>query len=216
MKCKLLWIFMFSKIPGFIQHTPWQKHLWSVPSNGDKTLYLTFDDGPTAGVTEKVLSILDDFKVKATFFCLGRNAEHYPELINLIRAKGHRIGNHSYSHIKGYRTNTKKYLDDVNLADNVLKSTLFRPPYGRIRHRQAKKLGKKYTIVMWEILSFDYNASITPATCYKNVVNHVQPGSVIVFHDSLKTSHNVLSCLPSVLAELTNRQYQFKTIPENY
>ncbi|MGC9331388.1 MAG: polysaccharide deacetylase family protein [Bacteroidales bacterium] len=208
---------MISKIPGFIQYTPWQKHLWCVPSNGDdKALYLTFDDGPTPGVTEKVLSILDDYKAKATFFCLGRNSEHYPELVNLIRAKEHRIGNHSYSHLKGYRTTTNKYVDDVNLADNVLKSSLFRPPYGRIRHRQANKLKKKYTIVMWDILSFDYNASITPATCYKNVVNHVKPGSVIVFHDSLKASHNVLSCLPAVLAELSNRQYNFRPIPDNY
>jgi peptidoglycan-N-acetylglucosamine deacetylase len=207
---------MISKVPAFIQKIPWQKHLWNVPSNGDKSLYLTFDDGPTEGVTEKVLDILDDFNAKATFFCLGRNAEHFPELINSIRKKGHRIGNHSYSHIKGYRTNIKKYVEDVKHADNILKSTLFRPPYGRIRYQQAKGLKKKHTIVMWEILSFDYNPGISPGTCYHNVVDHVQPGSVIVFHDSLKAAHNVLSCLPSVLSELSNRQYQFKAIPDNY
>ncbi|MFO7788927.1 MAG: polysaccharide deacetylase family protein [Bacteroidales bacterium] len=207
---------MLSKIPTFIQHTPWQDHLWHVPENGSKSVYLTFDDGPTTGVTKNVLDILDNYNAKATFFCLGCNAEHFPELVSSIREKGHRLGNHSYSHVKGFRTSIKKYIDDVNMADNILKSSLFRPPYGRIRYKQAKGLSKKYTIVMWDVLSHDYNPALSPATCYKNVMKHVKPGSVIVFHDSIKAAGNVLACLPNILSELSKQNYQFKTIPDDY
>ncbi|MFP4663391.1 MAG: polysaccharide deacetylase family protein [Bacteroidales bacterium] len=206
---------MLSKIPGFIQNTPWQNHLWRVPDD-NKSVFLTFDDGPTPGITDQVLSILEKYDAKGTFFCLGRNAEHYPELLQKITDQGHRIGNHSYSHLKGFRTSVDKYVEDVAMAHKILKSSLFRPPYGRIRRKEAKQLAKHFTIVMWEILSHDYNPKLSPDNCFTNVVSSVKPGSIIVFHDSLKASKNVLSCLPGVLEHLAKKGYTFKAIPDKY
>jgi len=206
---------MLNKIPDFIQNTPWQNHLWRVPTT-EKVLYLTFDDGPTPGVTSKTLEILDKFNAKASFFCLGRNAEHHPDLIENILKKGHRLGNHSYSHLKGYRTGTDIYLEDVKLAARFLKTKLFRPPYGRIRVKQAKRITNYLQIVMWDVLSHDYNRKISADKCYRNVVNFVQPGSIIVFHDSEKAAPNMLKALPKTLETLTKQGYRFDVIPYEY
>jgi len=206
---------MWSKIPEFIQNTPWQHHLWRI-EDGEKSVFLTFDDGPTPGITDQVLEILREFNAKATFFCLGRNAEHYPDIVQKTRDEGHRIGNHSYSHLKGFRSSTDRYLEDVLMADRILKTSLFRPPYGRIRRREANRLAKRFTVVMWEILSHDYNRKLSPQKCYDNVMQAVRPGSIVVFHDSLKASANMLECLPEVLKELKKQGYVFKAIPETY
>lgn len=203
---------MISKIPKFIQKAPWQKHLWRVPSQ-EKVVYFTFDDGPTPVVTEKTLEILKQFNAKATFFCLGRNVDRYPELLQKILDDGHRVGNHSYSHIKGFLTKTDTYEEDVQLATKHIKSKLFRPPYGRIRRAQARRLAKTYQIVMWEILSHDYNRNISPKKCTKNVLKNVKPGSIIVFHDSIKAAPNLLASLPVCLKTLSKKGYRFESIP---
>jgi peptidoglycan/xylan/chitin deacetylase (PgdA/CDA1 family) len=206
---------MFNKTPRFLQNIPWQNHLWRVPVS-EKVLFLTFDDGPTPEITEQTLKILDDNNAKATFFCLGRNAEHHPHLVELILNKGHRLGNHSYSHLKGFSNTLNTYFDDVILSSRFLDTKLFRPPYGRIYPWQAKKVSKSFQIVMWEVLSHDYNRKISPEKCYKNVVPNVKPGSIIVFHDSVKAAPNMLKCLPNVLRDLTEMGYSFEVIPYNY
>ncbi len=206
---------MLSRVPTIIQKTPWQHHLWRVPTN-EKIVYLTFDDGPTPDVTHKTLEILEQYQAKATFFCLGRNAEHYPEIIDLIIKQGHRLGNHSYSHLKGFKSRTKAYLDDVELASEFLDTKLFRPPYGRIRRRQAVRLSKHYQIVLWDILSHDYNRKISPEKCYRNVINNVRSGSIIVFHDSEKAAPNMLKALPMTLEKLQAENYRFEVIPYTY
>jgi peptidoglycan-N-acetylglucosamine deacetylase len=207
--------FMLNKIPEFIQKTPWQHHLWRIPTT-EKVLFLSFDDGPTADITNKTLEILSQYQAKATFFCLGRNAEHHPDLIQEIINQGHRLGNHSYSHLKGFKNSIQNYIDDVNLASRYLNTKLFRPPYGRIRYPQSKRLSQLYQIVMWDVLSHDYNPRISPDKCYRNVVNSVQPGSIIVFHDSKKAAKNMLIALPKTLETLTNQGYQFLSIPYSY
>ncbi|MDA3910739.1 MAG: polysaccharide deacetylase family protein [Bacteroidales bacterium] len=206
---------MLNKIPDFIQNTPWQNHLWRIPTT-EKVLYLTFDDGPTPVVTNETLEILDAFNAKASFFCLGRNAEHHPDLVENIIRKGHRIGNHSYSHLKGFRTATDVYLEDVKLAARFLKTKLFRPPYGRIRVKQAKRIANYFHLVMWDVLSHDYNRKISAEKCCRNVVNFVQPGSIIVFHDSEKAAPNMLEALPKTLETLTKQGYKFEVIPYEY
>jgi len=206
---------MLNKIPDFIQNTPWQNHLWRVPTT-ENVLYLTFDDGPTPNITSKTLEILEKYNAKASFFCLGRNAEHHPELVKRIVEKGHRLGNHSYSHLKGFRTATDIYLEDVKLAARFLKTKLFRPPYGRIRVKQAKRITNYFQLVMWDVLSHDYNRNISADKCYRNVINFVQPGSIIVFHDSEKAAPNMLEALPKTLETLTKQGYRFDVIPYEY
>jgi len=206
---------MLNKIPDFIQNTPWQDHLWRIPTT-EKVLYLTFDDGPTPEVTNKTLEILEKYNAKASFFCLGRNAEHHTDLVEEIVEKGHRLGNHSYSHLKGFQTSTDIYLEDVKLAARFLKTKLFRPPYGRIRVKQAKRISNYFQIVMWDILSHDYNRKISADKCYRNVVNFVQSGSIIVFHDSEKAAPNMLKALPKTLETLTKQGYRFEVIPFEY
>ncbi len=206
---------MLNKIPNFVQNTPWQNHLWRIPTT-EKILYLTFDDGPTPGVTCKTLEILASYNAKASFFCLGRNAEHHPELIEQIIQAGHRLGNHSYSHLKGFRSSGNTYVEDVTLGARFLKTKLFRPPYGRIRRQQAKRLSQYFQIVMWDILSHDYNRKISPEKCYRNVVNNVRSGSIIVFHDSVKAAPNMLKALPKTLETLTKAGYRFDAIPYEF
>ncbi|MBN1116058.1 MAG: polysaccharide deacetylase family protein [Bacteroidales bacterium] len=180
-----------------------------------KVIYLTFDDGPTPLITKKVLDILDGFGAKATFFCLGRNVERNPELCIEILNKGHTIGNHSYSHLKGWRTPVKEYVRDVELAAQLIDSKLFRPPYGRIRQLQSKILIKRYRIIMWDVLSHDYNQKLPAKMCLRNVIRSTKNGSIVVFHDSVKASKNLFEVLPKFLEHFINVGYSFKPIQDN-
>jgi peptidoglycan/xylan/chitin deacetylase (PgdA/CDA1 family) len=179
---------------------------------GDREVYLTFDDGPTPEVTEWVLDRLDEYQAKATFFCLGNNVEAYPGIYGKIRAKGHALGNHSYSHIKGFSASVRSYVEDVDRAAALIESDLFRPPYGRIRPAQVRALKKKYRIIMWSVLSVDYDSGLHDKQVIRNVLDNVRPGSVIVFHDSLKASKNLYEALPEVLAFLRREGYKTKVI----
>ncbi len=152
-------------------------------SGDDKEVYLTFDDGPTPGVTPWVLDQLEEANAQATFFCLGRNVDKHPEIYNQILAAGHSVGNHSYSHLKGFRSSVKRYMDDIHLASDMINSKLFRPPYGRILPGQAKAVQTEYDIIMWDVLSIDYNNRLSGDRVLKNVTRNVKPGSIIVFHD---------------------------------
>ncbi len=171
---------------------------WDLRSN-DKAIYLTFDDGPTQNVTEEVLNILKRYNAKATFFCIGRNVERYPELFSRIINEGHSAGNHTYSHLNGWITKNKEYFCDIETARLLIKSSLFRPPYGKIRRSQIRHLCKSYKIIMWDIMSYDFDPYVSKEKCISNVLNSIRPGSIIVFHDSLKTADKVVYALPEIL-----------------
>ncbi|NOZ46923.1 MAG: polysaccharide deacetylase family protein [Chlorobi bacterium] len=179
---------------------------------GEKVIYLTFDDGPTTDVTDFVLTQLKFFNAKATFFCLGRNVEKYPEIYKKIIELGHKTGNHSYSHLNGWKTNFRTYISDIELAKTYINSRLFRPPYGKMKQTQKFSLLKRYKIIMWDILSHDYDKKTTPEKCVSNVLTHVKNGSIIVFHDSLKASKNLYYTLPVILNNLSEQGYEFRSI----
>ncbi len=185
------------KPPKFLR-TLLPELVWDIPA-GEDEVFLTFDDGPTPGVTEWILDELARHDAKATFFCVGRNVEAHPELFERIVAEGHRVGNHTYSHIKGWGTPVEKYVADVDRATSIIGPGLFRPPYGRIAPVQARALGSRYPIVMWNIISRDYSIRISPRACLANVVRHVRPGDIVVFHDSRKAFRNLQFALPRTL-----------------
>jgi len=181
----------------------------------NREVFLTFDDGPTPVVTPWVLERLEEAGAKGTFFCLGRNVDKYPEIYNQILAAGHSVGNHSYSHLKGFRSSTKRYLEDIDLASDMIDSKLFRPPYGRIFPGQVKAVLEQYDIIMWDVLSIDYNAGLGGERVLQNVTRNVKPGSIIVFHDSDKASGNLYYALPRTLEFLKSEGYSMKSIPSS-
>jgi len=189
----------------------WDFHTGQIEDR--KEAYLTFDDGPTPGVTPWVLDQLDKAGARATFFCLGRNAEKHPELMNQIQAAGHSVGNHSYSHLKGFRTSIRRYMDDIHLASNLIDSKLFRPPYGRILPGQVRAVLEHYDLIMWDVLSIDYNTGLDGERVLQNVIRNVKPGSIIVFHDSEKASDNLTFALPRTLEYLRENNFTMKAIP---
>jgi len=185
--------------------------IWQFPEE-TKALFLTFDDGPSPEMTPWVLNQLDKYGVKATFFCLGKNAEMHPELYAEILRRGHATGNHSYSHIKGWGMDTGDYIRDVDTAAEFIDSNLFRPPYGRIGPRQARVLSERYKIIMWDVLSRDYGRSISGKRCAKNVIKHLRPGAIVVFHDSVKSAHNLWVALPLVLQAIREMGMECRVI----
>lgn len=184
---------------------------WQLNGQGNK-VYLTFDDGPTPDVTPWVLDKLKKYDVKATFFALGRNVEHYPDIYRQIIDEGHSVGNHTYSHLKGWNVSNDNYFEDIELARRFIDSDLFRPPYGRIKASQVAELKKSYNIIMWSVLSVDYNRRISGDRCVKNVMENVRPGSIIVFHDSAKARKNLYHALPVVLESLKEKGYEMDKI----
>lgn len=183
----------------------------------DKSVFLTFDDGPHPTITPWVLQELKKYNAKASFFCIGKNVEQFPGVYQQIINDGHKTGNHTYSHLNGWKTKTAAYLEDIEAANNIIDSNLFRPPYGRIKKEQAKKIvlsGKKENvkIVMWDVLSADFDTTLSPETCARIVLAGVEPGSVVVFHDSEKAFPNLRMALPKVLNELKKRGYIFREL----
>ncbi len=181
-------------------------------NRNEKVIYLTFDDGPTPDITEKVLTILKKYNAKATFFCLGRNVDRHPEIYKKIISEGHATGNHSYSHLKGWRTPAKMYIHDTNLAKKYIKSDLFRPPYGRISMLQSKYIRQQYRIVLWDVLSHDYNKRIPGKLILRFLLRFTRNGSIVVFHDSVKASKNLLYTLPRFIEHFSEKGYTFKSI----
>ena len=172
--------------------------IWNFPDEKDG-IFLTFDDGPRPEVTPWVLDLLDKYNAKATFFCIGKNVEMFPELFEEVKRRGHAVGNHSYSHVKGWGMHTGDYVRDIDIAGDMIRSNLFRPPYARIGTNQARVLGERYKIIMWDIISRDYNQALSGDACARNVIPHLEPGAIIVFHDSIKCSRNLFEALPQVL-----------------
>lgn len=200
---------MYFRPPKFIKRLVPQL-IWHLDTPG--AIHLTFDDGPHPIVTPWVLDQLDKFNAKATFFCTGKNAELQPELIEIIRSKGHKIGNHTYSHTKTLSLNCEQYIEDIDLANESLCSDLFRPPYGRLSLGQIRRISQRYRIIMWDTLSRDYSSMVTPETCANEVIPYLKEGSIIVFHDSIKASRNLYYALPKTLQAAQNMGLTCKVI----
>lgn len=200
------------KIPFFIPLV-YPKRLWHFSRN-QKTLYLTFDDGPIPEVTPWVVQQLKLYKAKATFFCIGDNIHKYPEIFEQLTAEGHSVGNHTFNHLNASKASFSKYIENTEQAAAYFEnSSLFRPPYGKLDFAKAKALLKmNYKIVMWDVLSADFDREITPEECLKNVVENAKEGSIIIFHDSLKAEKNLRYALPKVLKHFSEKGFEFKAI----
>jgi peptidoglycan/xylan/chitin deacetylase (PgdA/CDA1 family) len=192
--------------------------VWDIP-NSDKKIFLTFDDGPIPEITEWVLDILKSEEIKATFFCIGDNIKKHPEVYKRILAEGHQIGNHTFNHLNGWKTETNHYIDNFKLCEteclklNTEHSFLFRPPYGKIKSSQTKAIRNLgYKIIMWDVLSYDFDPNIIPEKCLENVISNTEQGSIIVFHDSKKAEKNLKYALPKAIQILKNRGVIFDVI----
>jgi peptidoglycan-N-acetylglucosamine deacetylase len=177
--------------------------------NDSKKVFLTFDDGPITEVTPQILAILSKFNAKATFFCLGKNVADHNDIFITIKEKGHTVGNHTYDHLNGWKTSNFQYFQNVEKAHYLIKSDFFRPPYGKISPIQIFRLSKKYKIVMWDVLSGDFDNNLSKEKCVEYVLKNVKSGSIVVFHDSLKAKERVLYALPIILEELQKKGFQF-------
>jgi peptidoglycan/xylan/chitin deacetylase (PgdA/CDA1 family) len=193
-------------------------YIWEIP-NKEKKVYLTFDDGPTPEITLWTLDQLKSYNAKATFFCIGDNVRKYPEIFKKVISEGHSIGNHTFNHLNGWKTSRHEYLENTKKCQSEicnLKSEnckLFRPPYGKIKPSQSKKLRKLgYQIIMWDIISYDFDATITPEKCIENVLKNIRTGSIIVFHDSKKAFKNLEYTLPRTLEYLKEKEFVCESI----
>lgn len=194
------------KTPGIVKPL-FKDLLWAVPDS-DK-VYLTFDDGPTPGVTDKALEILDEKGVRATFFLLGSNVAQHPSIFQSIRDKGHSIGNHSWNHESGWKTSNSGYFRSVLATQKLVQSRWFRPPYGRITKSQVKTLKSKFDIVMWDIMPGDFDPKVDAKACVKHVMQHVKQGSIIVLHDNHKAAATMLEALPQIIEQVREKGLEF-------
>ncbi len=186
--------------------------LWRKPVEGQKTVYLTFDDGPIPDITPWVLDLLDKYEIKATFFCVGDNVRKHPDIYKMVLERGHRVGNHTFNHVQGIRKFSKRYLENTRLASEYIDSKLFRPPHGHMRVSQFFTLRRYYKIVMWDVVTRDYSKLMTPEKVFENVKRYTRDGSVIVFHDSLKAEKNMKYALPQSIEWLKEQRYTFKLL----
>lgn len=201
------------KTPWWIKKWVYPDYLWSMPRD-QKKMYLTFDDGPHPVATPLVLEALRKYKASATFFCIGKNVAAHPDIYKQILSEGHAVGNHTYDHLNGWKTSDKKYFDNILQAANYIDSRLFRPPYGRITRFQAKQASEKLglTVVMWSVLSADFDIEITPQKCWRNVQRSAGNGSIIVFHDSEKAIERMIYALKETLACFTEQGFVFEKL----
>jgi peptidoglycan/xylan/chitin deacetylase (PgdA/CDA1 family) len=214
----------FVKTPRVIQNI-FSDYIWQIPTD-NKEIYLTFDDGPVPEITPWVLHTLKKFNAHATFFCIGDNIKKNPKIFQQLIKENHSIGNHTYNHLSGWKTTNKAYLGTILKTEKIIhssvpkaigisnqKSKLFRPPYGRIKASQSKAIIKnQIKIIMWDVLSADFDQSISKEKCYQNVIKNTKKGGIIVFHDSEKAFKNLNYTLPKVLEYFTEKGYVFKSL----
>lgn len=205
------------KTPQWLKKFFPKEMIWDMPVGKEPAVYLTFDDGPHPIVTPIVLELLAKHDAKATFFCVGNNVTQHPDIYDSVLEAGHTTGNHTYDHVNGWKTGNNDYLKNIERAGRQIRSRLFRPPYGRIKFSQVRKLRKTNPfrkIYMWDILSADFDKNISPQQCLENVLNHIQPGSIIVFHDSEKAWERMSYALPQVLAYCQQQNWAMKALPK--
>ncbi len=201
----------------FIEQPPWFYRIffpgaiWRI-NKTEQSVYLTFDDGPIPEITPWVLDILDKYNIKATFFCVGDNVRKFPEIYQMIKDRGHLVGNHTFNHKQGVRTYTKRYIENVEEANQYIGSKLFRPPHGHIRPGQFFLLRKRYKMIMWDVVTRDYSWRMTADEVFNAVKKYTRKGSIIVFHDSIKAGDRMKESLPKSIEWLLNHGYTFKLI----
>lgn len=188
--------------------------VWDVPTS-KKEVFISFDDGPVPVATPYALDVLKEFDVRATFFCIGDNVLKHPDIFQRVIDDGHRIGNHSLNHLNGWKYNDYSYVKNVLECARIVPSRLYRPPYGKIKRSQTAALRKRFSIIMWDVISGDFDRKITKEKCVENVVKNVVPGSIVVFHDSHKAYEKMSFALPIVLEQLKAQGYSFGLIPED-
>lgn len=204
---------MLIESPPFFYRALFPGGYWRIVNPQEKTIYLTFDDGPIPEMTPWVLEVLKKYNIKATFFCVGDNVRKHPEVYKMVLDAGHRVGNHTFNHIQGIKTRTKNYLKNTDKAREYIDSDLFRPPHGHMRVRQFFPIKKKYRVILWDVVTRDYSKYMTSKSVFENVKKYTRDGSIIVFHDSLKSEHTIKEALPKSIEWLIEQGYNFKLIP---
>ncbi|MBO5083249.1 MAG: polysaccharide deacetylase family protein [Bacteroidaceae bacterium] len=194
--------------PQFIRRL-YPRACWRMDSS-ERAVYLTFDDGPIPEVTPWVLDVLDKYRIKATFFMVGDNVRKHPDEFKMVVERGHRIGNHTYNHLKGMAEHTDHYVANIDKADCYLSTNLFRPPHGLMSLRQYRALCERYHIIMWDLVTRDYNPKLNGRQILRKVQQYARPGSIITFHDSLRATHNLYYALPRAIEWLLAEGYEFK------
>lgn len=198
------------KTPPFIK-TLFSDFVWNVETDS-KEVFLTFDDGPIPELTPWVLDTLKEYDFKATFFCVGDNVRKYPEIFNRITVEGHSIGNHTFNHLNGWLTDQEAYISNVQKCDQIMETQLFRPPYGKMRLSQSTVIKNEKTVVMWDVLSGDFDQNITKEKCLSNVVDNYVNGSIIVFHDNIKAEANLKYVLPKFMEHLSENGFKSQNL----
>jgi|ERR1051326_4020058 peptidoglycan/xylan/chitin deacetylase (PgdA/CDA1 family) len=211
---------MYSVRPNWLMRRLYSSAVWRVPTD-KKKIFLSFDDGPIPEITPWVLNTLKQFNAKATFFCVGENIEKHPEIFRQIISEGHSVGNHTYNHLNGWKTKTKIYLENISKFDLTINlkfqtsniKPFFRPPYGRMKKSQSSIINKKYSIVLWDVLSGDFDKNTSEEKCLKNVLTKTREGSIVVFHDSIKAKRNLFYTLPKFLETFSKKGFIFSQLP---
>ena len=206
-------MFYLTKMPWIVKKFIYPRYIWSLPVVG-KNIYLTFDDGPHPTVTPFVLDLLKEYHAKATFFCIGKNVLDNAGVYRRILNEGHSVGNHTHNHLDGWKVDDGKYLHNIITASKHIDSTLFRPPYGRITKFQSKQVMEElgFNIIMWSVLTGDFDINLSPEDCWKNTLKAIVPGSVIVFHDSEKAKDRMMYVLPKLLKHFIDEGFSFERI----
>ena len=202
---------MYLVRPPYLLKRLYPKTVWRMPAE-DNTLYLTFDDGPVPVVTPWVLETLKQFDAKATFFCVGDNVRKHKHIYKQVISEGHSTGNHTYNHLNAWKTPAARYLENIKQCSQEVSSNLFRPPYGKLTRQIYSSICKEHQVIMWDVLSGDYDAATSPEKCFRNVTRYTRPGSVIVFHDSLKAEKNLKYVLPRVLEYYSSKGFRFERL----
>lgn len=202
---------MYTIQPPYLIKKVYPSLIWR-KNKTKKNIYLTFDDGPVSIITPWVLDVLKEEQVRATFFCVGKNVVLHPEIYTRILNENHRIGNHTYTHLNGWDSQTSNYIDDIKKCAIYVSTNLFRPPYGRIKKSQINQLKSNYSIIMWDVLTGDYDKKTTPEKCLYNATSKIRNGSIVVFHDSVKAKTNMQFALPRFIKYAKEQGFEFDVL----